>query len=648
MKKGITLTAIIAVIIVLSILASTASVTAVNIINNINKTKLAMEFLMVEEAYESADLTDTKNSIYGEYIKLDISVMDYYEKSKYFEFEDYSAPLPLRILNLNALELEGLSRGYGKKGTTDYFAVSEKTNKIYYIAGEHIGDEVYYAYCHDLAETIDNNKFDISTNEYGVIFEYDKNLKTEPQEIIVKIPYDYIRASVTATDGVTVERLNHLSDYVPDEVQETYQLFSVNKDKAVREQYEIEVEFLDSIDGFSYRWRRVYEKIDKVLEPVDLDISSKVQQFFRYDTTSNELDAYMSGFKVENNIGKIVEMKYDNFDVSTLTTDYKKYFKSNGINLKNDKLPINKGVETVFVYCEDEYGNIGTKKIEVDPEIIDGFVAASGAKYANPPVPEGFEIVSTTSYTTWNGKFTIEDDYGNQFVWVPVGNNITANGKIYDIVDRYGRRVSKYNNNVLQNTNFNSFVSNEVEKQYTSLGNITYDQIYQSVKKFEGFYISRYELAIDSSKNRLVSRSLLDPLEETLAYYKNRLVEFGEAYPKTSEKIDPVFATAILPNAEHYDTLFQFLVESGKYSSSVVHSNSSSVGIYTALGNRVVENTYIEDLAGSLGEWTLEKYGSKYVYRSGKAEPTKQAMSSRTASDGKAGARIALYLTENP
>lgn len=96
--------------------------------------------------------------------------------------------------------------------------------------------------------------------------------------------------------------------------------------------------------------------------------------------------------------------------------------------------------------------------------------------YNNPIVPEGFKKVETSIASWnlendipvgWNNGLVIEDEIGNQFVWVPVN----LNGLPYP-EHRIGWEGSYfYNNNNLDDT----------------------------IKKYGGFYIGRYEAGVPES-----------------------------------------------------------------------------------------------------------------------------------------------------
>ena len=99
--------------------------------------------------------------------------------------------------------------------------------------------------------------------------------------------------------------------------------------------------------------------------------------------------------------------------------------------------------------------------------------------YVNPPIPEGYKHVCGE----WNNGFVIERcSDGSQFVWIPVGSldsNGTLDGK--DFSEKFGRR--NYMDDEFSDDEFNEALN---------------DELLESVKRYGGFYISRYNISKSS------------------------------------------------------------------------------------------------------------------------------------------------------
>ncbi len=111
------------------------------------------------------------------------------------------------------------------------------------------------------------------------------------------------------------------------------------------------------------------------------------------------------------------------------------------------------------------------------------------AKYNDPPIPQGFRHVEGT----WDTGLVIRDSYGNEFVWVPVGmlnetNPVSALKKYY----------KEYPSDTKQ--------TNE------------YMQIINSLEKYQGFYIARYEASLQGA-----TQTSSQGINNTLQIVKNVL-----------------------------------------------------------------------------------------------------------------------------
>lgn len=121
--------------------------------------------------------------------------------------------------------------------------------------------------------------------------------------------------------------------------------------------------------------------------------------------------------------------------------------------------------------------------------------------YDNPKVPQGFKCIETdiASWNLdengkpkgWNNGLVIEDEIGNQFVWVPV-KTIEVDKELFWYNIKPNEELS------------------EVEKQ---------------IKRFGGFYIARYEAGIsdDMQKNIKVFSAQTNDIEGIPVSKKNRI-----------------------------------------------------------------------------------------------------------------------------
>lgn len=180
-------------------------------------------------------------------------------------------------------------------------------------------------------------------------------------------------------------------------------------------------------------------------------------------------------------------------------------------------------------------------------------------------IPDGFSHVEGTV----DDGYIIADQYGNEFVWVPVDN-----GKAI-------RNVSDEN----------KYVETDDSSKY----------FYNSVAKNYGFYISRYEAGKASLEDEIVAVSMkeMEPwygatFKDALKYSDEFCNVFGYSDVKSS-----------LINSYAWDSTLAWIDENNdNYSTSTKNGNYSNE-IYVC-GNSEDCINGIYDLSGNLREWTTE------------------------------------------
>ena len=196
----------------------------------------------------------------------------------------------------------------------------------------------------------------------------------------------------------------------------------------------------------------------------------------------------------------------------------------------------------------------------------------------NPYIPDGFTHVSGTEVES---GYIIEDESGNQYVWVPVETGILT-----------------------RNTDGNSDYE---ESDSTATG------LYNSVAKYYGFYIARYEASQVSYEGT-----------ETVGSIKGVLpwsnITYTEAY-EISRDVSDVYGyddvrTALI-NSYAWDSALEWMDESQKnYSSNTSYGNYSGTILKTGETESDEVNS-ICDMAGNMREWTTEIYYPEVVPNDG-------------------------------
>ena len=223
--------------------------------------------------------------------------------------------------------------------------------------------------------------------------------------------------------------------------------------------------------------------------------------------------------------------------------------------------------------------------------------------YVNPPIPEGYKHVCGE----WNNGFVIERcSDGSQFVWIPVGSldsNGTLDGEHFS--EKFGRR--NYRNDEFSDDKFNEALNGELLEQL------------ESVKKYGGFYISRYNIS-KSSVGKPQSVKGVRPWVDT---------NFCEAKMIASTIEDNEAVKSHLTFGAEYDSVLEWFIKTEVKTLAEIAEDSTEWGNYSNTENslkKIVETgsrekwcaNNIYDFAGNVKEWTQEQNKSLHsVIRGG-------------------------------
>lgn len=215
---------------------------------------------------------------------------------------------------------------------------------------------------------------------------------------------------------------------------------------------------------------------------------------------------------------------------------------------------------------------------------------------ANAPyIPLGFKHIAGDV----NSGFVIQEiDRKDEFVWIPVENIINFERIIYD--------------------NANNYASlNDVGEGYS--------KIYDSVKKYGGFYIARYETGVD--RGELAVRKGLNVYNENVEKFKEKALDI---YHRSDVQTDMLYGPC-------YDAVVKFVGTDAP--------NGNYTGVIAKTGQYPLKNIY--DLAGNAGEVTLEYADNpaKQIVRGGSYKTQKSIASRDTNySPEELGLRVMLYI----
>lgn len=236
-------------------------------------------------------------------------------------------------------------------------------------------------------------------------------------------------------------------------------------------------------------------------------------------------------------------------------------------------------------------------------ELIIRAINVCSKNYANPPIPEGYKHI----LGEWNNGFVIErESDGSQFVWIPVGSldsNGTLDGENFS--EKFGRR--NYMNDKFSDNAFNEALNGELCKQL------------KSVRKYGGFYISRYN----------ISRGKKEKPQSVKGVIPWVGINFDDAKKIASTIEDNEAVKSHLTFGAEYDSVLEWFIKTEVKTLAEIAEDSTEWGNHWNTENsprKVVETgsreewcaNNIYDFAGNVNELTQELYQISYrVIRGG-------------------------------
>ncbi len=270
-------------------------------------------------------------------------------------------------------------------------------------------------------------------------------------------------------------------------------------------------------------------------------------------------------------------------------------------------------------------------------------------------IPAGFAVGTTYGINDIENGLVITDaidenhySTGNEFVWIPVevdemakltsGTDANGNpnyqGKLYDFPSasayeskektNYGQGTTTYRepDTLLSSSDGNETYLNIIKEiltqenankyaDITSFKNTIqedFNAIIKSVEKYDGFYVSRYEMSKSTTSNTAASVANVTPLVNDSSNMWYGLYAYGKTYNTDSVESSMIWGS-------QYDAMMRWM-QSGEDKIDVTKSIGNSRNTGTTTGTTktdVIRNIY--DLYGCYQEWTLEVVKTARVYR---------------------------------
>ena len=297
-------------------------------------------------------------------------------------------------------------------------------------------------------------------------------------------------------------------------------------------------------------------------------------------------------------------------------------------------------------------------------KIPDGFYYVGGTKQEGIVISDNIEDMGKG--TSHEVAKTLQ---GNQFVWVPVEND-----------SDFQRYAGYYDGQLQDISSYTEPYSNGYENEETE-----YNQMKQSVLKYNGFYVGRYEAGVEGTRTSGIADDVVIKQGKNVYNYigwsnsDDMTVETGGAVQKSKEFAEEngyTSVTSTLMYGVQWDAIMQWIDPEYKNEDGTLYSKNSFVANSTDKGNYdgpveiagssenyVVKNIY--DLAGNVAEWTMETSGTnERVVRGGtsftitieggpSADGSDLPSSNRDSTEASRlvnsfGFRVALYLNVEP
>ena len=216
------------------------------------------------------------------------------------------------------------------------------------------------------------------------------------------------------------------------------------------------------------------------------------------------------------------------------------------------------------------------------------------------PIPKGFTYKEGTKDT----GLVIQDEKGNEFVWVPATE-------------------STYRKDT-------SFPGNTPTGDDTLPNGITDETA--DVVKYGGFYIGRYEAGVPENQTAIDGKSSSTSNVKGMPVSKKGAtvwsnISYTNAKANAENMIGNEYVQTGLITGKAWDTVCHWIKSDdelkdsrtyGNYNNSLAPANDENSGTKRTAGfneNWKVKNIY--DLAGNVSEWTSEAFSSLFIYRGG-------------------------------
>lgn len=561
MKKGVSMIVLVLTVVVMTILITTTTISVINVNEKTEKIRFGDELMLVQEWVSLYKVENGKYPIRENMIDIEVANNDL---SQFSGETVNSGVVSLNEVNLDLFGNIEVKYGTGSANPKDKYVVSTKTGRVYYADGLKVGDMRYYTLTEDLKELIGYNDSNVKgMTKDGIIFTPSTTEWTnEGVSVQISIPLEYTIVSVKQKYGTTNTNITNK------QVKDQYNIYTTATTKA---NFEVIVEYKK--DGSQEQQIQVFNIAN--YDSQGPQIKVRAQQNLNSNAEGSESKSYIKIEELTDNISGVKETKYEYGRISDPS-----YFKDKGIILNNNVVMIEKEYDAISICSFDNAGNVTLIQVTVQiPE--QGTKVKENVAYNKPYIPDNFTHIEGTVNT---GYVIQENDTKNEFVWIPVKD-----------INEYIRRYDTSN-----------------------LATETLDKVeYESVKKYGGFYVARYEAGVstvDGDREGVpVSKkgaTVWTNISASMAMYNSKLM-----YKDRSDIESRIISSYM------WDTIANWFEQSGYDIENLSrYGNVNNPGGMKLAGsneNWKINNIY--DIVGNVWEFTSEKLvtggNNNYTYR---------------------------------
>ena len=637
MKKGISLLMLSTIVMVMLVISTSVVIAGVNALNSSTKVKFANELFYLQDIVNSYVKSHQGEFPVDESIVVDLSNVTAESITQFGDETKTNNTIILYKVDKTKLNKMDLRYGNEKNNNkNDVYAVSKETGRLYYVQGVKVSGKTYYTLTQDLEDLIQYDKISGAFNRDGIIFIPSTTLWTnEDISVKARVPKDYNVIEATVKDAN-----NNIIASLSGTTEKDYMVYDGTN---LGENCYIEIKYQKSTEDTG-TLRQVYAASNVDKTPISIN-NLKVTNLANNE---ENIDNVSISFDLSNDISGVKALKYEPENISSEEIA-KSYFKTSGILVQNNVIVVSATSGNVTIYVEDKAGNVSLETVAFESAaVIPGIPVKKDTPYTTinsnggkdtATIPKGFEVSEDPDEQTIETGLVVIAPDGSEFVWVPVpenelnlfaeqsgtydeNGNPNMRGKLWEFTKEgvntgteipyssTGYRepdiVADYDND-LNNLNTINGILNINLQNATDLKNLMqkeYNDIYNSVKEYHGFYIGRYETG-DLSKDKVVSKKGNEDIGDQTWY---------TMYAKEKKYATQLTGTKIKSNmiyGSQWDATMRWFAKSKDNNVSTYPVNaqnsinanfSGSIKPTGSVG--AVNNIY--DMSGNVFDWTAE------------------------------------------